>query len=49
MKFKNLITTVDSHTEGQCTRMVIGGYPNIPGRTMAEKKNFAMKNLDHFD
>lgn len=47
MKFKKLITAIDSHTEGQFTRMVIGGFPNIPGRTMAEKKNFVRQNLDH--
>ena len=47
MRFKNLITTVDSHTEGQSTRVVISGYPRIPGKTMAEKKEFVKKNLDH--
>ena len=47
MRFKNLITTVDSHTEGQPTRVVISGYPNIPGKTMVEKKEYARKNLDH--
>jgi len=47
MRFKNLITAIDSHTEGQCTRMVIGGYPNIPGKTIAEKRDFVRENLDH--
>ena len=47
MKFKNMITVIDSHTEGQPTRMVISGYPKIPGKTMAEKRDFAQENLDH--
>ncbi len=47
MKFQRLITTVDSHTEGEPVRLVIGGIPNIPGRTMAEKKDFVRQNLDH--
>lgn len=47
MKFEKLITTVDSHTEGQSTRMITGGFPHIPGKTMAEKRDFVKKNLDH--
>jgi len=47
MKFKKLITAIDSHTEGQSTRMVTGGFPNIPGRTMAGKRDFVRQNLDH--
>ncbi|MFC1914928.1 proline racemase family protein [Chloroflexota bacterium] len=47
MKFKNLITAIDSHTEGQFTRMVVSGYPKILGKTVAEKRDFARQNLDH--
>ena len=47
MKFKNLITTLDSHTEGQSTRVIVSGFPNIPGKTMAEKKEFVKNNLDY--
>lgn len=47
MKFKRLITAIDSHTEGQSTRMVIGGFPHIPGKTMAKKRDFVRQNLDH--
>jgi proline racemase len=32
--------TVDSHTEGEPTRVVIAGIPKILGRTMLEKKKF---------
>jgi len=46
MRFKRLITAVDSHTEGEPARVVIGGVPPIPGRTMVEKWLWAQKNLD---
>jgi len=47
MRFKRLITTIDSHTEGEPVRMVTGGIPNILGKTMAEKRDFVKQNLDH--
>jgi len=47
VKFKRLLTTVDSHTEGEPTRLVTGGIPNIPGKTIAEKTEFFIKNLDY--
>ena len=40
MRFENLINSVDSHTEGMATRVITGGIPNIPGKTMVEKRNF---------
>jgi len=47
VRFKKLIAAIDSHTEGQSTRMIIGGIPNILGRTMAEKRDFVKQNLDY--
>jgi len=47
MKFKKLITTVDAHTEGEPVRLVTGGFPNIPGKTMVEKRDFFVQNFDH--
>lgn len=47
MKFKRSIYTVDSHTMGEPTRVVVGGIPNIPGDSMMEKKNYLEKNMDH--
>ena len=47
MKFERLITAIDSHTEGQFTRMVVSGFPNIPGKTMAQRRDFVKQNLDH--
>jgi len=47
MRFIRSIYTVDSHTMGEPTRVVIGGIPNIPGKTMMEKKEYLQKNYDH--
>jgi proline racemase len=47
MKYKRMINTVDVHTCGMPVRMVTGGIPHIPGKTMQEKRNFMIKNLDH--
>ena len=46
MKFKRLITAVDSHTAGQPARVIIGGVPRIPGNTMFEKKVWAETHMD---
>ncbi|MDN5331171.1 MAG: proline racemase [Tepidanaerobacteraceae bacterium] len=47
MRFGRLIIAVDSHTMGEPTRVVVGGIPHIPGKTMAEKKAYLEKNMDH--
>ncbi|MGB9838973.1 proline racemase [Thermovenabulum sp.] len=47
MRFEKMIYAVDSHTMGEPTRVVIGGIPAIPGKTMAEKKEYLEKNMDH--
>lgn len=41
-----LITTVDTHTAGQPTRIVTAGLPPLPGATMAEKRDFFVAHLD---
>ena len=49
MRFRKIITAVDSHTEGEPARIVIGGaVPFVPGKTMFEKWVYAKKNIDHF-
>lgn len=40
------IHAVDSHTMGEPTRIVIGGVPNIPGKTMADKKLHLENHMD---
>lgn len=47
MKFINSIHAVDSHTAGEATRVVVGGVPKIPGKSMPEKKQWLEDNLDY--
>ena len=42
-----MITTVDSHTAGEPTRVVTGGIPHIPGNDMQKKKEWMAKNRDY--
>lgn len=46
MRIKRLISAVDSHTEGEPARVVIGGVPYIPGDTFLEKWLWSKKNLN---
>ena len=46
MRFEKLISTVDSHTQGNPTRVVVGGFPYIPGKTMMEKLNYVKDKYD---
>ncbi|HWJ78481.1 MAG TPA: proline racemase family protein, partial [Niallia sp.] len=45
--YKYEIKTIDTHTVGEVTRIVVDGFPEITGNTMMEKKNFIMENYDH--
>ena len=47
MKFIKSVHTIDMHTMGEATRIVIGGLPHIKGITMQQKKEFLQKNLDN--
>ena len=38
MEASRWITTVDTHTEGQPTRIITGGIGKVPGQTMREKQ-----------
>jgi len=40
------ITTIDAHTAGEPLRVFTSGYPELPGRTILEKRQYA---LDHVD
>ena len=46
MKVDRFFSVVDSHTAGMPTRVVIGGGPKIPGKTMIEKRNYFRDSLD---
>lgn len=41
------IQTIDAHAAGEPLRLVIDGLPAPEGRTMLEKRAWAMKRLDH--
>lgn len=47
MRFIRSIHSIDTHTMGQPTRIVVGGIPSIPGSTMADKRQYMRKNLDY--
>ena len=40
------VAVVDSHTEGEPTRVVVGGWPQPEGRTMAERRGFLLRHQD---
>ena len=46
MRSKRIIHTVESHTEGMPTRVVVGGVGVIPGATMFEKRLYFMEHMD---
>ncbi|MFF4239088.1 proline racemase family protein [Actinomadura geliboluensis] len=46
MRSVRSISAVDSHTEGMPTRVVTGGVPPLPGATMAERRDHAVRHLD---
>lgn len=45
-KYPALIKTVDSHTAGEATRLVVDGVGQIPGETMRAKREYFMRNQD---
>ena len=47
MNFKKMLMAIDAHTEGNPERVVTGGIPPIPGKTMLEKSKYVRDNLDH--
>lgn len=46
--FERQFTVVDSHTQGEATRIVLEGFPKLVGNTMIEKKHDLQKNYDHY-
>ncbi len=40
------VEVVDSHTEGEPTRVVISGWPQPEGRTMAERRAYLLREQD---
>lgn len=40
------LKTIDSHTMGEATRIVYEGFPELPGKTMMDKKKYMMQHYD---
>lgn len=47
MKFSRIITAIDTHSSGEATRVIIGGIPKLPGKTISEKQAYFQKHFDH--
>ncbi len=46
MHFKHMIGTVDSHTAGEPTRIIVDGFPPVKGQTMAERMSYLATHMD---
>ena len=46
-QFPSRFQTIDSHTAGEVTRLIIGGVKPIPGDTMKDKLHYFETNMDH--
>jgi len=42
----NVIRTIDVHAAGEPLRVIVEGFPAIPGRSMLEKRRYAREHLD---
>ncbi len=41
------ITTIDAHTEGEPLRVITGGYPDLPGDTILDRRRYAKEDFDY--
>ena len=46
-RYRESIVTVDSHTQGEPTRLIVGGIGPLSGDTMREKRETFMRRFDH--
>lgn len=46
-RYSSRVTSIDSHTCGEATRLILNGTGEIKGATMREKRRYFMDNLDH--
>ena len=46
-RYSDRIITIDSHTQGEPTRLLIGGVGKLPGSTMKDKKEYFESHYDH--
>jgi proline racemase len=41
------ITTIDAHTEGEPFRVIVSGFPDLPGETILARRRCAKEHFDH--
>ena len=41
------VHTIEMHTGGEPLRVIVAGYPELPGTNVLERRRFARQNLDH--
>jgi trans-L-3-hydroxyproline dehydratase len=41
------ITSIDAHTAGEPLRVITGGWPDLPGDTILERRRYQLENYDH--
>jgi proline racemase len=41
------ITSIDTHTAGEPLRIITSGFPELPGNTILEKRQYARQHYDH--
>ena len=46
MRSRRVLHTVESHTEGMPTRVVVGGVGPMPGDTMFDRRRWFLENSD---
>lgn len=46
--YEHEFKTIDSHTMGEATRIIYDGFPDLPGKTMMEKKEYLIHHYDHY-
>jgi proline racemase len=46
IKYNRVVETVDSHTEGNATRVIVGGVDEPPGQTLLEKRAWLWRHDD---
>ena len=46
MDSKRIISVIDSHTAGEPTRIIVDGFPQIKGKTMAQRMDYLGNNMD---
>lgn len=47
MKFNEIISTVDTHTGGEPTRIILSGLPRLYGNSVKEKRDYFKENFDY--